>query len=48
MRFIIEDLPGKTTGIPGLRNAHGAVPADPDDDKIIAAALELIIWFAWT
>ena len=38
--FLNQDLPGKTRTIPGLRNAHGAVPADPDDDKIIAAALE--------
>jgi predicted nucleic acid-binding protein len=26
--------------VPGVRQAHGAVPADPKDDKIIAAALE--------
>jgi putative PIN family toxin of toxin-antitoxin system len=26
--------------VPGKRHAHGAVPADPKDDKIIAAALE--------
>lgn len=26
--------------VPGLRNAHGSVPADPDDETIIAAALE--------
>lgn len=26
--------------LPGYRQAHGAVPADPRDDKIIAAALE--------
>jgi putative PIN family toxin of toxin-antitoxin system len=24
----------------GTRQAHGAVPADPDDDKIVAAAIE--------
>jgi len=38
--FLDQDLPGKTRAIPGTRNAHGAVPADPKDDKIIAAALE--------
>ena len=35
-----RDLPGKTVAIHGNRQAHGAVPADPKDDKIVAAALE--------
>jgi predicted nucleic acid-binding protein len=39
-RFLTEVLPAKTVGVPGVRNAHGAVPADPKDDMIIAAALE--------
>jgi len=38
--FLDQDLPGKTRAIPGIRNAHGAVPADPKDDMIVAAALE--------
>lgn len=38
--FLDQDLPGKTRALPGIRQAHGAVPADPTDDKIIAAALE--------
>lgn len=40
VEFLDQDLPGKTRAIPGLRQAHGAVPADPKDDMIIAAALE--------
>lgn len=39
-QFVAQDLPAKTLAIPGRRRAHGAVPADPQDDKIIAAALE--------
>lgn len=38
--FAEKILPGKTRSIPGIRNAHGAVPRDPKDDIIIAAALE--------
>jgi putative PIN family toxin of toxin-antitoxin system len=38
--FLDQDLPGKTRALPGIRNAHGAVPADPKDDMIVAAALE--------
>ena len=38
--FLDEVLPSWTTKVPGHRQAHGAVKADPDDDKIIAAALE--------
>ena len=39
-RFVDQDLPGKLRWVPGVRQAHGAVPADPKDDIIIAAALE--------
>jgi putative PIN family toxin of toxin-antitoxin system len=39
-QFLDVVLPGKTRAVPGVRQAHGAVPADPKDDKIIAAALE--------
>ncbi len=39
-QFVDHDLPGKTRWIPGIRQAHGAVPADPKDDIVIAAALE--------
>ncbi len=39
-RFLDEELPGKTRALPGVRQAHGAVKADPKDDIIIAAALE--------
>jgi len=38
--FLDQDLPGKTRALPGVRQAHGAVKADPKDDIIIAAALE--------
>ncbi|MGM0489571.1 MAG: putative toxin-antitoxin system toxin component, PIN family [Planctomycetota bacterium] len=38
--FVGQDLPAKTLAIAGRRQAHGAVPADPKDDKIVAAALE--------
>jgi putative PIN family toxin of toxin-antitoxin system len=38
--FLDQDLPGKSRAIPGIRTAHGAVPADPKDDMIVAAALE--------
>ena len=38
--FLDHDLLGKTRMVAGIRQAHGAVPADPNDDKIIAAALE--------
>ena len=36
----LRDLPNTCTMVRGIVNAHGAVPADPKDDKIIAAALE--------
>ena len=36
----LNDLPRYFDIVPGKRQAHGAVPADPKDDKIIAAALE--------
>ena len=39
-QFVDHDLPGKTRELAGVRQAHGAVKADPKDDKIIAAALE--------
>lgn len=39
-RFLDHDLPGKTRSLPGVRQAHGAVPADRSDDIIVAAALE--------
>jgi len=39
-QFVAQDLPAKTLAIHGRRQAHGACPADPKDDKIIAAALE--------
>jgi predicted nucleic acid-binding protein len=39
-QFLDVALPGKTRAVAGVRQAHGAVPADPKDDKIIAAALE--------
>ena len=39
-QFVDHDLPGKTRCIPGFRQAHGAVPADPKDDMVVAAALE--------
>ena len=38
--FIDEDLPAKMIIVPGQRQVHGVVPADRDDDMIIAAALE--------
>ena len=38
--FLDVSLPGMTVEVPGHRQAHGAVPADPKDDIIIAAALE--------
>ena len=38
--FLDEVLPSRMVKVPGHRQAHGAVKADPDDDKIIAAALE--------
>ena len=38
--FLTEVLPSRTMQVPGYRQAHGAVPADPKDDMVIAAALE--------
>lgn len=38
-RFL-DDLRTICVVMPGLVNADGAVPADPKDDKIIAAAIE--------
>jgi putative PIN family toxin of toxin-antitoxin system len=39
-RFLDVVLPGKTRRVAGVRQAPGAVPADPKDDIIVAAALE--------
>ena len=39
-QFLDIVLPGKTRIVAGLMQAIGAVPADPKDDMIIAAALE--------
>jgi putative PIN family toxin of toxin-antitoxin system len=39
-QFLDVVLPGKTRIVAGLKEAVGAVPADPKDDMIIAAALE--------
>jgi len=38
--FLEHILPAKTVAVPGRRQVHGVVKADPDDDKIVAAALE--------
>jgi len=38
--FLEHTLPAKTVAVPGERQIHGVVTADPDDDKIVAAALE--------
>ena len=38
-RFL-DRLPTVCYVVPGVRQAHGAVPADPKDDMIVAAALE--------
>ena len=38
--FVDVVLPGKTRAIDGTVRADGAVPADPKDDMIIAAAIE--------
>lgn len=39
-QFFDVVLPGKTRIVAGVEQALGAVPADPKDDMIIAAALE--------
>ncbi len=36
----LADLRTNCYLLPGIRQAHGAVPADPKDDMVIAAALE--------
>ena len=36
----LNKLPSLCRMVPGLVNAHGSVPTDPKDDKIIAAAVE--------
>jgi len=36
----LDILPTVCSVVPGVIHTHGAVPADPDDDKIIAAAIE--------
>jgi putative PIN family toxin of toxin-antitoxin system len=36
----LEDLATLTRLVPGVTTAAGAVPADPDDDAIVAAAVE--------
>jgi len=38
--FLQESLLDMVTLVQGVRHAHGAVLADPADDKIVAAALE--------
>ena len=38
--FVDTTLPGKTRWIPGTTELPGAVPADPKDDMVIAAAVE--------
>jgi putative PIN family toxin of toxin-antitoxin system len=38
--FVGTTLPGKTRWIAGTYTAPGAVPADPKDDMVIAAAIE--------
>lgn len=38
--FVLSDLPVKVKLTPGRVRVLGAVPADPDDDMIIAAAVE--------
>ena len=38
--FLNETVIDMVSEVPGHRQAHGAVPADPKDDIIIAAALE--------
>ena len=38
--FINVRLANAVTMKPGVRQAHGSVPADPKDDMVIAAALE--------
>jgi len=38
--FVETVLPALLRMYPGVVNAAGAVPADPDDDAIVAAALE--------
>jgi putative PIN family toxin of toxin-antitoxin system len=39
-QFLDVVLPGKTRIVAGLKDAIGAVSADPKDDMIVAAALE--------
>lgn len=38
--FLNVGLPGMLRRIAGIRQAHGAVVADPEDDMVVAAALE--------
>ena len=38
--FVLVDLPAKVTPILGYQETAGAVLADPDDDIIVAAAVE--------
>lgn len=40
IRQFLADLRKNCYLLPGIRQAHGAVEADPKDDKIVAAALE--------
>jgi putative PIN family toxin of toxin-antitoxin system len=40
IEVFLNRLPNICRRVPGRRHVHGAVPADPKDDKIIAAALE--------
>jgi len=36
----LADLPKQCALVPGIHDASGSVPADPDDEKVIATALE--------
>ena len=40
--FADKTLPGKTRSIPGIRNAHGAVPSDPKDEALLEPRYEVI------
>lgn len=39
-QFVDIILPALVRVFPGVTSAVGAVPADPDDDKVVAAAIE--------
>ena len=40
IRVFLDDLATICLIVPGHISAHGAVPADPKDDKVVAAAIE--------